>query len=179
MPNDFTAPGLDDSPRAMLDETYPEPDLVVGSTTNDLDALRDELAAQADQADEDVTTLEVPSRPGYAIRCRLDFTGLDLDRFRKAARNKRLADGLDNVRFSALLIGATTTAILKNGKPITDEGIPVTFATPAFRQLYQAANVDEAVRGFFKREGLIDAAARKLADEAGWGDEVYTADPTT
>lgn len=177
MPHDFTTGPLDDSPRAMLDEA-PAPESLgpIGSDVSDLDALAAELTAET--VEGDTALIPVPHRPGYAIRCRLDYTGQDLDGIRKQAKNKRFADGLDSVKFASLLLGLTTVAIEKNGTAITDEGAPVTFQTRAFQALYGVDKVDTVVRRFFVFEGHVDAAARRLADEAGWGDDLYAMDPT-
>lgn len=155
-----------------------DPDLAgldLGAEDSDLDQLDEELGAIADTS----TVLEVPLRPGYSIRCRTDFTGADLEKLRKAARDKRYADGLDGIKFAALLIAANTTAILRQGEPLALDGVsPVTFTTPELRARYGTANAADTVRAFFGREGHVDAAARRLTTEAGWGDDLYAVDPT-
>lgn len=154
----------------------------VGTEVSDLDAIREELAkppAEDAVNEDDFTTIAVDTRPGYSIRCRLDFTGHDLDRWRKAAHNKRFTDKLDGIKFAALLIGATCVAVLRNGKPVSQDGEPIDypFQNRAFMGTLGGHDVDSTVRAFFVREGLVDAAARRVTLEAGWGEDVY-ADPT-
>lgn len=149
--------------------------LDLGAEDSDLDQLDAELGAITAAT----TTLEVPLRPGYSIRCRTDFTGADLEKLRKAARDKRFADGLDGVKFAALLIASNTDAILRQGDPLVLDGVsPVTFTTPELKTRYGTANAADTVRAFFGREGHVDAAARRLTSEAGWGDDLYAVDPT-
>lgn len=181
---DFTLGlGTDD----LREQPQPDPVLEVGTDSSDLDDLRAELIdppAATDDGDpyagDDFTTVPVTTRPGYAIVCRLDFTGRDLDRWRKAARDKRFEDKLDGIKFAALLLGATCVAVLRHGRVLRHDGEPmdVPFQHPAFMGLYGASTVDATVRAFFKREGVLDAAARTVTTEAGWGDEVYATDPT-
>lgn len=155
-------------------DTSIEPDLTVGSDSSDLEALAAEFATVTAEP----VNLEVPLRPGYSVRCRTDFTGKDLDKWRKAARDKGFVDGIDGVKFSALIIGATCIAILKAGREVLSDGRAVSFATPEFRGTLGTRDVDTAVRRFFAQEGHVDSAARRLLNEAGWGEEVYVVDPT-
>lgn len=149
--------------------------LDLGTEDSDLDQLDAELGA----LDAATTVLEVPLRPGYTVRCRTDFTGADLEKLRKAARDKRYADNIDGVKFAALLIASTAEAILRQGDPLVLDGAsPVTFTTPELRARYGTANAADTVRAFFGREGHVDAAARRLTSEAGWGDDLYAVDPT-
>jgi hypothetical protein len=168
--SDFTAPGTIVDPDPIND-----PDLSVGAEASDLQALADELAPTITEP----VDVEVPLRPGYALRCRTDFTGKDLDKWRKAARDKGFVEGIDGVKFSALILGATTVAVLKNGRPITSQGSDVTFATAEFRGMLGTRDVETSVRKMFGQEGHVDGAARRLLTEAGWGEEVYSVDPTS
>lgn len=172
----FTAPGM---PRTDAEAAV----LEVGTDESDLDALRAELTATPTVVDEfptdDYATVPVPLRDGYAVVCRLDFTGKDLDRWRKSAADKTFADKLDGVKFSALLLGATCVAVLRQGRPVLVDGVRMTLQTREFQTLYGAANVDETVRKFFVREGHVDSAARTVAEAAGWGDQLYAMGPTS
>lgn len=180
MPHDFTAPGLlDDSNRGHLDETYRDPDLdnlhLDDAQDNDLDDLRAELTAKVAES----TTIEVLGRPGYAVRCRVDFTGKDLDLLNKRARDKRFAGGVDGIKFASLVLAFTCLAIVRQGKDLELEGTsPITFTSPELQRLLGTDSADATVRALFGLEGHIDAATKRLLDEAGWGDEAYAADPT-
>lgn len=186
---DFTGPGTPQQELPTPDpwDTTEEPDLTVGTDSSDLDALRAELVAEAPASDtddpyagDDFVTVPVTTRPGWAIVCRLDFTGRDLDRWRKAARDKKFEDKLDGIKFAALLLGATCVALLRNGKAVQDGGEPIDlpFQSRAIMALYSAPTIDLTVRAFFRREGVLDSVARRVTTEAGWGDEVYATDPT-
>lgn len=175
---DFTAgpPELDPERFDHLDRR-PDPDLDVLAQGGDseLDDLRAELTA----ALVDTTTIEVPGRPGYAVRCRLDFTGRDLDLLRKRARDKKFTDGIDGIRFACLTIASYCTSIVRNGEPLDlGDGKAVNFTHPEFQGLYGTTDAVSTVRALFVREGHIDAAVKRLLEEAGWGDEAYTVDPT-
>lgn len=143
--------------------------------TSDLASIRDELTT----ALVETTDIEVLGRPGYAVRCRLEIEGKDLERLRQRSKSKRFADGIDGIKYAALVLATYTTAIIRKGTPLdlgTDA--PVTFTTPEFQRLLGTADADSTVRAFFGREGHIDAAARRLMDEAGWGEDAYIVDPT-
>ena len=144
---------------------------------NDLEDLRAELLAEVAPS----TTIAVPGRPAYAVRFRTDFTTRELDSLRKRARNKRFLDGIDGAKFSALLLGLTCLDVLRNGEPLGPAlGVDgaVTFTTRELQELYGTSSADETVRKFYGLEGHVDATARRLMAEAGWGDEADVADPT-
>lgn len=166
----FDAPGL---------SRLPDPDLdgleALGSEGNDLDDLRSELTSKV----VETTTIPVTGRPGYAVRCRLDFTSRDLDNLRKRCKDKRFVDKIDGIKFAALLLALTTVAVVRHGKDLELDGTsPVTFTSPELQGLYGTPDAQSTVRAFYGLEGHVDAASRTLMGEAGWGDEVYAADPT-
>lgn len=179
---EFTAPGLDPQTRTMLDESaarhgIDDPDLggLDRAEPSDLDDLAAELTATITPT----TDIKVTGRPGYAVRCRLDFTGRDLDLLRKRAKDKKFSDGIDGVKFAGLLLGLTCTAIIRNGEPLELDGVsPVTFTSKPLQAVYGTGSAVDTARKFYALDGHLDAAARKLMDEAGWGDEADTADPT-
>lgn len=168
---DFTAPGTPD-----LDE-HVDPDLgdLDRDEPSDLDNIADELTAQVTPT----TDIKVTGRPGYAVRCRLDFTGRDLDSLRKRAKDKKFVDGIDGVKFGALLLALTCTAIIRNGVELELDGVaPQTFTSKQLQELYGTTSAVDTARKFYALDGHLDAAARKLMDVAGWGDEADEADPT-
>lgn len=171
----FDAPGLrqDEHPRT------PDPDLdgldAIGSEPTDLDSIEAELTAKV----AETTVINVLGRPGYAVRCRTDFTSRDLDNLRKRCKDKRFVDKIDGIKFAALLLAFTAVAIVRHGKDLELDGAsPVTFTSPELQTLYRTPDAQATVRAFYGAEGHIDAASRKLLEEAGWGDEADTADPT-
>lgn len=173
---DFTAPGVNSF------ESDPDLSDVVDlskDTGSDYDDLLAELTANVTN---DVDLL-IPRRPGWAFRCRTDFTGADLDLLRKKAKNKRFVDGIDSVKFNSLTLGLTNVAIIRDGDAdaLADAlGVtaPVTVATPELRNILKTSNVDETVRALFGSEGDLSAATSTLMTEAGWGDEGQAQDPT-
>ena len=173
-----TAPhtfGLEDgfNPDTFEQDTDPdlEPDTADGS---DLDAIRAELAAQVTPTID----LAVPTRPGWAVRVRADFSARALDGYRKASKDRKFADGLDGAKLSALIIGANCTAVLRKGAPLVLDGTPQTFATKDLRELLGTSDVASTVRALYGLDGHLEAAARRLLVEAGYGDEADLADPT-
>ena len=173
MPSEFTAPG---TPR----ETDPDLDALERDdedVRSDLDDLRAELNATV----APTTTIPVTGRPGYAVRFRTDFTGKDLDKLRKQAKDKRMVDGIDGVRFASLLLAFTCQGITRHGRELAEDlelNKPVTFVTRELQELLGTVNADETVRKLYGLEGHVDATARRLMAEAGWGDEVDALDPT-
>lgn len=166
----------------MTAYTAPEPldpDLALDDDTasSDLDDLKAELTAVV----APTTTIPVLGRPAYAVRFRTDFTGKDLDGLRKKAKDKRMTDGVDGVRFASLLLALTCQGITRNGRELSEDlgtSAPVTFTTPELQELLGTANADTTVRALYGLEGHVDSAARRLMVEAGWGDEVDALDPT-
>lgn len=180
----------DDVPGMPAHPGYPEgtqprdPDLDnldTGEDRSDLDDLRAELTATV----APTTTIPVLGRQGYAVRFRTDFTGRDLDALRKKARNKRFVDGVDGIRFASLLLAFAAQGITRQGRELGEQlgaDGPVTFTSPELQDLLGTRNdpnpADATVRKLYGLEGHVDAAARRLMAEAGWGDEVDAEDPT-
>lgn len=147
---------------------------------SDLDDLEAELTAAVTPS----TVIPVLGRPAFAVRFRTDFTGKELDALRKAAADKRFADGIDGVKFAALLLAKTCLGILRHdSEDAMREALgvtaPVTFVTRELQGKYATTgSADATVRKFYGLEGHVDATARRLMAEAGWGDDVYATDPT-
>jgi len=158
--------------------TLGDPDLdaiALGEDGSDYDDLDTELRELADLT----TLIEVPKRPGYALRCRTDYTGLDVDLIRRKCRDKKFSDGIDGIKFASLLLATMTTAIVRNGVDLELDGTsPVTFVSKPLQERMGTGTADATVRKFYGLEGHVDAAGRRLMNEAGYGDEVYAGDPT-
>lgn len=177
MPSEFTAPG---TPTAA-DLERVDPDLEGLGTDEEPRSDLDDLRAELNAAVTPTTVIPVPGRPAYAVRFRTDFTGQDLDSLRKRAKSKRMSDGIDGVKFAALLLAFTCQGITRNGRELAEElelDKPVTFVTRELQELIGTASADATVRKFYGLEGHVDSAARRLMVEAGWGDEVDALDPT-
>ena len=173
---DFTAPGVND---AELD-----PDLAALASDDDATTDLDELEAELLGAVSPSTVIPVTGRPAYSVRYRIDFTGKDLDKLRKSAKDSKFADGIDGVKFASLLLASTCMGILRNGSEenlsdALDVKGPVTFVSRELQGKYATSgSADLTVRKFYGLEGYVDAAARRLMAEAGWGDDVYALDPS-
>jgi len=149
--------------------------LALGEDASDYDDLDAELGALEDNT----TLIEVPKRPAYALRCRTDFTGLDIDLIRRKCRDKKFADGVDGVKFASLLLASFTTAVLRNGEELELDGVsPITFTSKPLQDRMGTATADATVRKLYGLEGHVDAAGRRLMSEAGYGDDVQAMDPT-
>lgn len=140
---------------------------------SDLEALARELKAEAAPAD---LVLEVPRRPGYALRFRTDLSGDELAAARKRARDPKSPDGIDNVRLAALVVVNTNTGMLRGGELVEAAGEPLTLRSRELLDLLGADRAAAAARKFYGRDGDLDAAARAVMAASGWGGDL--ADPT-
>lgn len=161
---DPEALGLDDT--AYTDTTPDSP----------LDALRAELAAKVKTP---TITLTCPDRPGWATEHRLDFTTRDLDAWRKGSRDKTADGGVDMHKFAGLVVGATCTAIFKDGARIMDEdGDAWTLTHREVLDLFGVKNARDAAAAWAVRDGALTSLANGIIAAAGYGDEAQPADPT-
>lgn len=173
-----TAPTFGTAPRDL--DAGVDPDLSA-LTTGDVDTDLEDIRAELNADVAATTVLKVEGRPGWAVQCRIDFTGKDVDGIRKQAKDKKFVDGIDGVKFAALLLAITCVGITRNGTPLEDllgESQPVTFTSRALQELLGTHDANSTVRKLYGLEGHVDAAARRLMAEAGWGDEADLADPT-
>lgn len=137
-----------------------------------LDELRRDLA----EAVLPTTTLPVPGRPGWEAVYRVDIRSAQIDGWRKRAKKGRRVDG---TLFAALALAETNTELRRAGRPIRLDGEPATFRHAGYLETLAVTRSVDAVVKTYGLEGHVDAAARALLAEAGWGDEVEpTEDPT-
>lgn len=153
--------------------SYVDPDTVPVADLDDLEALRGELTAAVVMPE---VTLPVGTRPGYAVRYRTDVSQQQLDAWRKAAKDRKRADGFAGERFAALILANTCQAIIRGGRVVTDDGGPVTFRSRPFLALLEVARVADAVTRFYGADAHVDSAARMVLVEAGWGEDALTED---
>lgn len=140
---------------------------------SDLDTLRADLAADVKLPD---VTIPVETRPGYAVRYRLDVSQQQLDAWRKLAKDRKRDGGIASERFSALILANTCTAIVRAGKVVTEDGEPITFRSREFLELTGSARAADGVGKFYGLDAHVDAAARRVLVDAGWGDEAIGED---
>lgn len=185
MSSTFDAPGAydDDAEARRRAELAADPDL--GATPVDDDAGESDLEAiERELADEAKVTTLIPieERPGWAVRCRLDFDAKALDGLRRQSKDRKFLDGIDGLKFSALLLASYTEAIVRHGKDLElpDVEAPITFLTRGLQEKLDVDSARGAVLKLFRLPGKVDSAARTLMTEAGYGDAIDTIeDPTT
>lgn len=175
---DLTDPAGDDhdGPGYYADDDGPElgaPTEAPGSPLADLE--RELLVDLGDGH----TRLEVDGRPGWVAVYRRDFTGEDLERFRKRAKKGKR---VDPIHFGAILIAATMVRLEKGGAPVEDpdlaDGTPLTVRSSYLSTLYGTPSAAETARRFFGTDGYVNAQCEGILEAAGWGDEAVDADPS-
>jgi hypothetical protein len=147
----------------------PDPDTVGIAELDDLEQLREDLGREVELPE---VTLPVGTRPGYAVRYRTDVSQGQLDAWRKAAKDRRRADGFAGERFASLILANTCQAIVRGGRVVTEDGEPVTFRSREFLDLTGVNRAADAVQKFYGADAHVDSAARSVLLEAGWGDDV-------
>lgn len=164
-------------PQAADDDR--DADIAPVRSASPLDAIRAELAAEVEQND---ITLEVPGRPGYAVRYATKLSYEQLMGWRKRAVDKAMPLGVDELRLAALVCANQCRAILRHGEEITTDGAPLTFASPQFHELLEVGRSTDAVRQFYGRDFDVAAASNRILDAAGMGETAEDAeegpDPT-
>jgi hypothetical protein len=138
-----------------------------------LSDLRDELAAPS----EDKTVLlEVPQRPGYAVRYATVLTHDQLTLWRKRATK---SNEVNELFLAQIICGNLCRQIVRQGEPLTDsEERDVTFSSGEFQEAVGATSAVEAVRRFYFLDAHVLATSVQLLREAGYDDEVGSPDPT-
>lgn len=145
--------------------------------TSDYEALRKELSAAVVIPDR---TWDVDTRPGYAARFRVDLTDTEFQRLRKQCRVKNGKRNpqtgeyeVDELKLSRLVLGVYSTALLRDGVVIEEEGTgdPMTFRSPEFLAIYDAKSVGDAVAAFYGTDGGVISHGRALIQASGWLDD--------
>ena len=146
------------------------------SSNNVLSALKAVISKSVKRPD---VFIEVPERPGVAIRVSPNITQHQLRSWRKNAGEDTKA-GMDTVKFACAVVGHTTTGIAMNQEIVTDDrGTELTFASPEILAMTNTQRpLPDCVKAFFGIEPHIEAAAVAIMEAAGYGDTVDTADPT-
>jgi hypothetical protein len=138
-----------------------------------LDDLRSELA---DEAEEHHVTLEVPGRPGWAVRYSSDVDYSMLKMWAKQATSK--VDGTDELQFSALVLASQCRAIVRHGVDLVEGNDVLVFASPHFMSLVNVVSSTEAVKRLYGRDAHVISSANAVLAEAGYGEDVGRQDPT-
>jgi hypothetical protein len=181
--HDFTKPLATDALASgtMLRESaarhsIPDPDLEPVVEQSDLELIAADLKAEL-KADSIV--LPVETRPGYSLRFDTDIPYEALEKWRKAAKDRKASNGVDVSRLAALVIANKCIAILKDGRVLTDgDGDPLTFGSDEIRAMYDVLRAADAVKIMIGRDARMQAISDAVIGAAGWGDEVSEVDPT-
>lgn len=155
-----------------------DPDLAPVAASSPLDALRAELGEEVTTAD---VVLEVPGRPGYAVRYGTTIDYEELSAWRKRAKDKSSPSGVDELRLAAIILANRCTGIIRQGTEVLVDGEPLTFARRELQELVDAGSAREAVIRLYGRDPHVMATAGEVLREAGYDDDVASAgeDPTT
>ena len=153
-----------------------EPGLPPEGDATDLTRLRADLLAET----KTDTTLPVPGRPLYAVKFRTDVSGDELDRWRKTAKSKRHVDGIDAMKFAALILANCCLEVIRDGQALLDtDGDPLTFrSVELWKGTLEASTAAGGVLRFYGRDGHAVAASNTVLGESGWGEDLQPLDPT-
>jgi hypothetical protein len=161
--------GLDVNPPEPGHPILPDDDLAAVPKATGLDALRAELSAEVEV---ELVTLDVPTRPGYAVRYRCDVSYDELATWRKRSADKTKPGHLDEVKLAAIILANKVDGIMAHGTEVTDGDAAVTFASPVFLDLTGKGSAVSALRHFYGLDGHVDAAAKVVLGRSGFGDEL-------
>lgn len=123
-------------------------------------------------------TFASPDDPSIELVLRVPVDGVEVDRIRSAAERADKGKAL-NVHFSRALLAGCCESILIDKEPLTVDGEPVTFTSPALHGALGVVTGKDAVFKVLGSDGTITSMANRLMEEAGYGasDEVGE-DPT-
>lgn len=177
--DDVPAFGSSTGPAAH--DPLPDPDTLPVVPTSPLAALEADIAAEIAPP---VEVLEVPYRPGYTVVYSCGIDGDSGKQWAKLAKDTSSPDGIDRVKYSAVILANLCIAIHKDGQPIGDAGDEITFRTPDLQRLLGADRAHLAVRLFYGGpkhlgDGHIINHANRVTARAGYNDaDLTAADPT-
>lgn len=142
-----------------------------------LSRLREKLTAVIENEE---VQIEVPKRPGVTLVISPNISQAEVKQWRrKAGENPKTGVGFDPNKFAAVIIASTCRGIFLDGEEVTtDEGDPVTFATPFVKEWMDAFDPFDAVKKMYGLDPHMEAAAGAILDASGYGDEVNVVDPT-
>lgn len=174
-------PSFGTQPGRVPGEVDPDSDLEgldLGEPGTPLDDLAKELTQ--DVALEPLW-LPVPGRPGYEAGFERDIDSDLLQRWTKAAQNKKLAGGGDQMQIALRVLARANLGLRRHGEQIVDHGSPLTFRSERFLALYGFDRPQEAIKKFYGRDGDVVTTANEVLEGAGYtGDleEAASAGPT-
>lgn len=152
------------------------------SEQDDLSLLK-ELTQEASRDLENIVRYAVDTRPGWFAEFSANVSLTEFQRWQKAAtKGKGNNQKVDIAIISQLPLVEKNIAIYKRGndgelnKVYGKDGNPLTFKHDEFRDLFGASDLVAATK--FLGDGLTVRMAQDLLDEAGYGGEVESFDPS-
>lgn len=143
----------------------------------------EELEAEAQRdLESELEPLELltPGRPGWAVRYRCDLEPFKVEAFEKRAADKKMPNGVDNVKHASLMLADQCEAILKDGQVVVDASTnePLTFNHPTFQAKFNAVDAVSVIRAWFVRGGVIVSQAAEVLVGSGINEGGERVDPT-
>lgn len=173
--------------------TFPHPALEVDD--DELDEVRaagvttplgDLEAEMASEVEPEPITLEVPRRPGYAVRYSVGIDhNAELMAWRRQSAKKRPGqdEEVDLLKMAGLVLAFKCQAILRQGVEVTAAaGGPMTFRSPDFMAMFKddkgapVKQVREAIRRFYAGDAHVLAASDEVLATAGYGSTAQEAE---
>lgn len=140
-----------------------------------LDVLVADLAGA--EPVEELPPIALKRNPSYIVVYSKITDGDVIDKARKASRDKSKADGIDGPKFAGLICGSACARIIRNGVVLTDDADrPLRFNHRMLLQALNAATVADCARRFYADDADMDAVARKIMTDSGWGEDAAEAD---
>lgn len=141
---------------------------------NVLDLITAELAETAPTVDRPSYALK--RDPRYVVTYRADLDGKAIDGCRKASRDRKFADGLDGTKFAGMIVAATCDEIVRDGRRLDDDaGRPLRFNHRWLMNAMHASTAAECAQKFYANDAELDAVARAVMTESGWGEDAQAA----
>jgi hypothetical protein len=172
-----TEPDADVAPAAGGDSPYVDARPAGGEPEgNVLDLITAELA-------ETTAPVARPSYPlkrdgRYVVTYRADLDGKAIDGCRKASRDRKFAEGIDGTKFAGMIAAATCDEIHRDGRRLEDDGgRPLRFNHRWLLNAFGASTAADCAAKFYANDAELDAVARAVMTESGWGEEAQAAMP--
>ena len=139
-----------------------------------LDRLRAKLEKKIERPNR---RIGVPERPGISVEVSPNITQAEMRSWRKQAGEGTKKD-FDLTLFSTIVLAKTCRGIWDDEEAMTNEnGAPLTFASPEIKEMLDVDRpYPEGVRAMFGNDAHVDAAAIKILELAGFGEEIEVAD---
>jgi len=137
-----------------------------------LDRLKANLSKKVERP---LQRIEVPERPSVSVQFDPNITQQQLKAWRKQAGEGTSKDGIDAAKFSLIVVSQTCRGIFLDDEQVySEEGAPLTFASPEIKAWLDADTPTRAVVALFGVEPHVQAACVAILDAAGFGDSVDT-----